>query len=47
MTRIYFGGSGGAEDLMIYGALILLISVFYPRGLIGLVHRVMGRGPHA
>ncbi len=47
MTRIYFGGSGGAEDLMIYGTLILLISVFYPRGLIGLVHKVMGRGPHA
>jgi branched-chain amino acid transport system permease protein len=47
LTRIYFGGSGGAEDLMIYGALILLISIFYPRGLIGLVHKVTGRGSHA
>jgi branched-chain amino acid transport system permease protein len=42
-TRVYFGGSGGAEDLMIYGALILLISIFYPAGLIGLVRRLAGR----
>jgi branched-chain amino acid transport system permease protein len=47
MTRIYFGGSGGAEDLMIYGALILLISIFYPAGLIGLVSKFTRRGPHA
>ena len=36
MTRIYFGGTGGAEDLVIYGALIVLISIFYPKGLVGL-----------
>jgi branched-chain amino acid transport system permease protein len=46
-TRIYFGGSGGAEDLMIYGALIVLISIFYPAGLIGLVRKVTRHGPHA
>ncbi|MFQ5958655.1 MAG: branched-chain amino acid ABC transporter permease, partial [Alphaproteobacteria bacterium] len=39
MTRIYFGGSGGAEDLMIYGALIVAISIFYPKGLIGLIRK--------
>ncbi len=47
ITRIYFGGTGGAVDLMIYGALILLISIFYPRGLIGLVDKITGRGSHA
>ncbi len=46
-TRIYFGGTGGAEDLMIYGALILLISVLYPAGLIGLARKVVGAGSHA
>lgn len=47
MTRIYFGGTGGAEDLMVYGALILLISIFYPAGLIGLVRKVAGLDSHA
>jgi len=44
LTRIYFGGAGGAQDLMIYGALILGISIFYPAGLVGLV-RVLLRRP--
>ena len=47
LTRIWFGGTGGAEDLMIYGALIVLISVFYPRGLIGLVRRLLPARPYA
>ena len=38
-TRVWFGGSGGAEDLMIYGALIVVISVAYPGGLITLLRR--------
>ncbi|HIO17445.1 MAG TPA: branched-chain amino acid ABC transporter permease [Gammaproteobacteria bacterium] len=42
-TRIYFGGQGGAEDLMIYGFLIVIISVFYPRGLFGLIERLIKR----
>ena len=41
LTRIWFGGTGGAEDLMIYGAIIVLISVFYPKGLIGLARRIL------
>ncbi len=36
-TRIYFGGTGGTVDLMIYGALIVLICVFRPSGLFGIV----------
>ncbi|MFQ5995777.1 MAG: branched-chain amino acid ABC transporter permease [Acidiferrobacterales bacterium] len=36
-TRIYFGGTGGTVDLMIYGALIVLICIFRPSGLFGIV----------
>lgn len=43
LTRIYLGGTGGAEDLMVYGILILLISLFYPQGLIGLIQKLLRR----
>jgi branched-chain amino acid transport system permease protein len=36
-ARIYLGGTGGAVDLMIYGALIVLICVFRPSGLLGII----------
>lgn len=36
-TRIYFGGTGGTLDLVVYGALIVLICVFRPSGLIGMM----------
>jgi len=42
-TRVYFGGTGKAVDLMIYGGLIVLVAVFQPAGLVGLLRRV-GRG---
>jgi branched-chain amino acid transport system permease protein len=35
-TRIYFGGGGRAVHMLIYGSLLVLISVFQPNGLIGL-----------
>ncbi|MGH7267827.1 MAG: branched-chain amino acid ABC transporter permease, partial [Candidatus Rokuibacteriota bacterium] len=38
-TRIYFGGTGKAVDLMIYGGLIVLVAVFQPGGLVALVGR--------
>lgn len=37
VTRIYFGGTGGTLDLMIYGALIVLICIFKPEGLVGAI----------
>jgi branched-chain amino acid transport system permease protein len=43
-TRVYLGGGGRAVDLMIYGGLIVLISIFEPRGLMGLVHRLRRAG---
>ncbi|MGH7278173.1 MAG: branched-chain amino acid ABC transporter permease [Candidatus Rokuibacteriota bacterium] len=39
-TRIYLGGGGTALDLLIYGALIVVISVLQPDGLMGLARRV-------
>ncbi|MGH8983201.1 MAG: branched-chain amino acid ABC transporter permease [Acidimicrobiia bacterium] len=38
-TRVLLGGTGKALDLVVYGALILLIAVFQPSGLIGLARR--------
>jgi len=42
-TRVYLAGMGGAGrafDLIVYGALIVLMSVFEPTGLIGLWRRI-------
>jgi branched-chain amino acid transport system permease protein len=38
-TRVMLGGGGKAIDLLVYGALIMLIAVFQPSGLVGLAHR--------
>lgn len=35
VTRNVFGGSGRGTDLIIYAVLIIVIAVFYPRGLVG------------
>ena len=43
ITRTRLGGSGRAVDLMLYGALIVLISVFQPSGLVGLRRRFQRR----
>jgi branched-chain amino acid transport system permease protein len=40
VTRIYLGGTGKALDLVIYGALIMVVSVVQPAGLVGIVRRV-------
>ncbi len=41
-TRVLLGGTGKALDLLIYGALIMVIAVFQPAGMMGLV-RQLGR----
>ena len=38
-TRIWFGGTGGTLDLMIYGVLIVVLSIYRPDGLVGLFQR--------
>ena len=45
LTRVYLGGTGGAVDLVIYGALIVLVCVFKPEGLIGIVSHWFSRSP--
>ena len=42
-ARVWFGGTGKAVDLMIYGGLIVLVAVFQPAGLVGLFRRAGGR----
>lgn len=47
-TRIRLGGSGTGIDLMIYGLLIVLITCFQPKGVIGIAGRIaekFGRKP--
>jgi branched-chain amino acid transport system permease protein len=39
-TRIYVGGTGKALDLVIYGALIMVVSVAQPAGLVGIARRL-------
>lgn len=39
-TRIQMGGSGTGIDLMIYGLLIVLITCYQPRGVIGIVEKL-------
>jgi branched-chain amino acid transport system permease protein len=39
VTRIYLGGTGKALDLVIYGALIMIVSVVQPAGLVGIARR--------
>ena len=38
-TRIKCGGTGSAVDLLIYGALLTIMAVFQPTGLVGLFRR--------
>ena len=45
-TRVYLGGTGKAVDLMLYGGLIVLVSVLQPAGLMGLLGR-LGRAGRA
>ena len=42
-TRVKFGGTGSAVDLLIYGALLTSVAVFQPAGLVGLVQRLRRR----
>jgi branched-chain amino acid transport system permease protein len=39
-TSVLLGGSGRSLDLVVYGALIMIIAVFEPSGLVGLWKRI-------
>ena len=38
-TRVYLGGTGKAMDLVVYGALVMLVSVLQPGGVMALAQR--------
>lgn len=38
-VRIRFGGTGGAEDLIVYGGLIVLMTLVEPAGIVGIYRR--------
>lgn len=42
-TRIQLGGSGTGIDLMIYGLLIVLITCYQPRGIVGMLDKLAVR----
>ena len=42
-TRALFGGSGRGTDLVIYAALIVVIAVYYPSGIIGWIKQFFAR----
>ena len=42
-TSVALGGSGRSLDLVVYGALIMVIAVFEPSGLVGIARRVRKR----
>ena len=42
-TRIIFGGSGRGTDLIIYSALIIVIAVYYPTGVMGWINNFNAR----
>ncbi len=42
-TRIKLGGSGTGIDLMIYGLLIVIITCFQPKGVIGIAGKAAGK----
>ncbi|RXH01814.1 branched-chain amino acid ABC transporter permease [Bradyrhizobium zhanjiangense] len=44
LTRSYIGGSGRGVDLIVYGALIVLISLALPQGLVSLFSRTKAKG---
>jgi len=42
-TRTLFGGSGRGTDLIIYAALIIIIAVYYPNGILGYLKSTFAR----
>ena len=43
-TRIHLGGGGKGTDLIIYGLLIMIISIYQPFGVIGIAKRFQEKG---
>jgi branched-chain amino acid transport system permease protein len=39
LTRSYLGGSGSGADLIIYGALVMIVSLTRPEGILGIFQK--------
>jgi branched-chain amino acid transport system permease protein len=39
LTRSYLGGSGSGTDLIIYGALVMIVSLTRPEGILGIFQK--------
>jgi branched-chain amino acid transport system permease protein len=46
-SRILFGGTGRGTDLVVYGALIVIIAVYQPAGIMGWIGARTRRAPEA
>ena len=44
LTRSYLGGSGSGLDLVIYGALIMIVSLTRPEGILSIIKAPTARG---
>lgn len=44
LTRSYLGGSGSGLDLVIYGALIMIVSLMRPEGILSIIKAPAARG---
>jgi branched-chain amino acid transport system permease protein len=42
-TRAYLGGIGGGVDLIIFGLLIIIVVVYQPKGIMGILDRARAR----
>ena len=41
IARIYLSGSGRAIDQLLYGSLIVIVVIFQPRGIMGMIDLLM------
>jgi len=41
LTRSFLGGSGQAIDIMVYGAALVTMAIFQPKGMIGFVGKIL------
>ena len=42
-TRVLLGGTGSGIDLIVYSLLIVVIAVYYPRGVVGWITEFLAR----
>jgi branched-chain amino acid transport system permease protein len=46
LTRIWLGGSFAGAHILLYGAILVLVMIFMPYGIVGLVRTLLRREKH-